>query len=169
MRMKNKYFFFFPSTFEFSCLKVSFCHRSTWSLFPECPGKGSAARERMEKQSAHPFLGYSNGTEKSLWLNRATSKFWQINFLPVVKMPTSSDGVDLKGNKQGNCIFYCWCINFVVWNMNSLSAAALGAVWVRVQAPGAGEDRCVLVCRSGAEEGRHPSDQFAQHSRSRGA
>lgn len=86
----------------------------------------------MEKEKAHPFLGYSSRAERSLWLNRAALKFCQINFLPVVKMTTSGDGIDLKGNKQGNCIFYCQCINFIVWNANSFSAIALGGVSVRV-------------------------------------
>lgn len=86
----------------------------------------------MEQERARPFLGYSSGAERSLWLNRAALKFCQINFLPVVKMTTSGDGIGSKGNKQGNCIFYCQRINFIVWNMNSFSAVALGGVSVSV-------------------------------------
>lgn len=159
MRMKNKYFF--TTTLGFSCLKGHFCHSSPRSLFPECPGKGAAARERMEKERAHPFLGYSHTAERSPWLNRAAFKFCQINFLPVVKMTTSGDGIDLKGNKQGNCIFYCQCINFTVWNMNSFSAVALGGGSASARAGTRRSGRSISCCLqtycSLAEEGRQRS------------
>lgn len=63
-------------------------------------------------------------------------------------MTTSGNGIDLKGNKQGNCIFYCQCINFIVWNMNSFSAIALGSLCVHVQALG---KVCPLSLQSRAE------------------
>lgn len=69
-------------------------------------------------------------------------------------MTTSGNGIDLKGNKQGNSIFYCQCINFIVWNRNSFCAIALGSLCVHVQAQGTWEG-LVLVA---AEEGREQRD-----------
>lgn len=154
-----KYFLFFLHTSGFFSLKTSACHRSAWSSFLGCPGKRGHCCKREDGKGQKRKGSSFSGTQQQSWEVPGTQlcaalKLCQINFLPVGTMTTSGNGIALKGNKQGNCIFYCQCINFIVWNMNSFSAVALGSLCVHVQVQGTWEGLSLVP----AEQGRGHRD-----------
>lgn len=154
---ENNFFWFFCTLLGFPPWKPLSATGPLGPCVLSIPGKvllQERGWERTEKERAHPFLGYNSRAERSLGLNSAALKRCQINFLPVGTMTTSGNGIDLKGNKQGNCIFYCQCINLIIWNMNSFSAVALGSLCVHVQVPGTWEALFLVP----AEEGREQDD-----------